>query len=254
MVETASNRRHLTARTHAEAYDLWARHFADPALMANRDARTTFIKLSRLAARLPLAPTASLLDVGPGDGTLFRIIAGRVARCCGVDPSAAAVSRLRHLHADLANVEFVAGTATAIPFADRTFDIVVVNSVLQSLSSTDEMRAAVRELVRVCKPGGVVFVGELPFQPELRKGVLSHLVRKLRESGAANLLRLLWSVYLKPVLRGEPILTYPATNLYFAADEFVALCETLGLTVEVSRHQELRRLSMTRNDYLLRIA
>jgi ubiquinone/menaquinone biosynthesis C-methylase UbiE len=254
MAETASFRRHLTARTHAEAYDLWARHFADPALMANRDARTTFVKLSRLAARLPLAPTASVLDVGPGDGTLFRILAHRVARCCGADPSAVAVSRLKQLHADLANVEFVIGTATALPFPAHTFDIVVVNSVLQSLSSTGEILDAMRELVRVCKPGGIVFVGELPFQPELSKGVLPHLARKLHESGAANLLRLLWNVYAKPVLRGEPVLSYPATNLFVPAEDFVAFCKSLGLAAEVTRHQELRRPSLTRNDYLLRVA
>ena len=68
----------------------------------------------------------------------------------------------------------------------------------------------------------------------------------------ANTVRLLWNVYAKPVLRGEPILTYPATNIFMAADEFVALCESLGFVVEVARHQELRHPSMTRNDYLLR--
>jgi hypothetical protein len=29
--------RKLSARSHREAYDLWATHFDDPALMANRD-------------------------------------------------------------------------------------------------------------------------------------------------------------------------------------------------------------------------
>jgi SAM-dependent methyltransferase len=176
-----------------------------------------------------------------------------VARCCGVDPSPAAVARLAKLHADLPNVAFVEGTASAVPFPDRTFDIVVINSVLQSLPSLDDIHAALRELVRVCKPGGTVFVGELPFQAERDKGILHHLARQARENGLANTARLLWTVYAKPALSGEPILTYPATNIFIAEDDFVAFCRTLGLTVESMRHRELRRPSTTRNDYWLRV-
>lgn len=87
--------RKRVARSHAEAYDLWAREFVDPALMANRDAETTRRKLERVAAGLPLEATTRVLDVGPGDGALFRHVAGRVAACCGVDPSDAAVAKLR---------------------------------------------------------------------------------------------------------------------------------------------------------------
>jgi SAM-dependent methyltransferase len=244
--------RRLSAKDHSEAYHLWAKHFADPALMANRDATTTLRKLTRVAEQLPIERDSVVLDVGPGDGALFRILSGRVARCCGVDPSPAAVDKLTKLHADLKNIEFVAGAADAIPYPDATFDIVVINSVLHMLPSRDDLQSSVRELVRVCKPGGAIFVGELPFRSELGRGVLPHIARKVREFGAGNFLRLIWNVYAKPVLRGEPILTYPATNLFVPEDEFIAFCEGLGLAVQVTRHQELRRPSLTRNDYLLR--
>ena len=72
--------RRLVARDHQQAYDFWATHFDDPALMANRDSETTRRKLEAVAAGLPLAPETELLDVGPGDGTLFRLVSGRVRR------------------------------------------------------------------------------------------------------------------------------------------------------------------------------
>ncbi len=97
---------------------MWAEHFEDPALMANRDAQTTRRKLERVAARLPLTQSSSVLDVGPGDGALFRLIAGRVSRCCGVDPSEHAVTRLRALFRDVSDVEFVLGTANAALVTD----------------------------------------------------------------------------------------------------------------------------------------
>ena len=86
--------RRLVARSHREAYDLLATHYEDPALMANRDAETTRLKIARLAEQLPLTPEARVLDVGPGDGALFHLIGPRVASCLGVDPSANAVARL----------------------------------------------------------------------------------------------------------------------------------------------------------------
>ena len=102
------------ARDHREAYDLWATHFDDPALMANRDARTTLRKLEKLARQLPLEHGSRVLDVGPGDGALFRIIAARVRRCQGVDPSVNAVAKLNALFRDAPNVEFTVGSAEMV--------------------------------------------------------------------------------------------------------------------------------------------
>jgi ubiquinone/menaquinone biosynthesis C-methylase UbiE len=243
--------RRLVASDHREAYDLWAKHFEDPALMANRDADTTRRKLSQMVSQLPLGPHARVLDVGPGDGTFFRLVAKRVRQCCGVDPSANAVSKLASLFQGATNVEFKVGSAEEIPYADHRFDVVVINSVLQILPSKGAVEQALSELVRVCAPGGGVFVGELPFRAELSNGILVHMGRKLREFGVRAFSRTIYSTYIRPVLRGEPLVLYPATNLYVSQAEFESMCRSLGLIVSCRRHQELRRPSETRNDYLL---
>jgi ubiquinone/menaquinone biosynthesis C-methylase UbiE len=245
--------RKLVARDHQQAYDFWATHFDDPALMANRDAETTRRKLEALVRQLPWSSETELLDVGPGDGTLFRLVSGRVRRCCGVDPSQAAVEKLRRSFQGVANVEFTIGSMDSIPYPDASFDIVVINSVLQMLPGVAAARRALAELVRVCRPGGLVFVGELPFRSELDRGVLVHLARKLGDFGARNLMRTLYHVYARPLLRREPMVVYPASNLHIPQAEFEAICATLGLRVECRRHQELRRPSSTRNDYWLRL-
>jgi ubiquinone/menaquinone biosynthesis C-methylase UbiE len=245
--------RKLVARDHREAYDLWATHFDDPALMANRDAETTRRKLENLAGQLPLAPGSRVLDVGPGDGALFRIIAGRVSCCCGVDPSTHAIGRLRELFRDVPNVEFAVGSANEIPYGDDEFDVVVINSVLHILPSAKAIEKSLAELVRVCRPTGVVFVGELPFRSELGRGVLVHMARKLREFGVRAFFRSLYCIYARPFLRGGPVVLYPARNLCVSRDQFEGMCRPLGVSVECRRHRELRRPSTTRNDYLLRL-
>ena len=230
----------LIARDHREAYDFWATHFDDAALMANRDAETTRRKIENVARQLPLEQGSQVLDVGPGDGALFRIIAGRVRRCCGVDPSVNAVARLTSLFRNAPNVEFAVGSADALPYRDAEFDVVVINSVLQCLPSAADVETSLAELVRVCTPGGAVFVGELPFRSELRRGVLVHMARKFREYGPRAFLRLIYHVYIRPLLRGEPVVLYPASNLHFPEAEFEAMCRRLGVGVECRRHHELR--------------
>ena len=243
----------LVAKDHREAYHLWATHFDDPALMANRDAATTRRKIERVAQQLPLEADSRVLDVGPGDGALFRVIGGRVRRCCGVDPSESAVEKLTSMFREAPNVEFAIGSADALPYGDAEFDVVVINSVLHCLPSAAEVEASLAELVRVCAPEGAIFVGEMPFRSELGHGVLVHMARKLREFGLRAYLRLLYHVYVRPLLRREPVVLYPASNLHFPQAEFEAVCRRLGAEVECRRHHELRRPSLTRNDYLLRL-
>ena len=247
----SAKRKRLDAVDHEQAYDLWAKHFNDPNLLTNRDAEATHFKMARIVDRLPLNPAARVLDVGPGDGTLFRLIAPQVSSCIGIDPSSAALEKLQMLHADVPNVEFVMGRSTKIPYEDQSFDVVVINSVLHMLNSHNDMVASMEELTRVTRSEGVIFVGELPFRPELEKGILTHLARKCYEYGVWGLLRLLFTVYVKPVMRGEPIVTYPTGNLFFSECAFNSLCVRLGLEVQMWRHQEVRRPSLTRNDYLL---
>ena len=244
--------RRLVARSHREAYDLLAIHYEDPALMANRDAETTRLKIARLAEQLPLTPEARVLDVGPGDGALFHLIGPRVASCLGVDPSANAVARLTEMFRDVPGVEFAVGASDRIDAPDATFDLVVVNSVLHVLPSVKDVERSLAELVRVCRPGGLLFVGELPFRSELGRGVLAHITRKLWEYGPRAYLRLMYHVYARPVLCGEPALLFPINNLHVPEDEFRAMCVPLDMTAECRRHRELRRPSLTRNDYLLK--
>jgi ubiquinone/menaquinone biosynthesis C-methylase UbiE len=170
-----------------------------------------------------------------------------------VDPSANAVARLTALFQDTPNVEFAVGTADSLPYGDDEFDVVVINSVLHCLPTAADVATSLAELVRVCAPGGVVFVGEMPFRSELGRGVLPHMARKLREYGPRAFFRLLYHVYAKPFLRREPVVLYPASNLCFPEAEFQGMCRRLDVSVECRRHQELRRSSSTRNDYLLRL-
>jgi ubiquinone/menaquinone biosynthesis C-methylase UbiE len=104
-----------------------------------------------------LAPGIQLLDVGCGPGTITLDFAGRVApgRVLGIDASESVIELARAEQAErrIGNVEFRTADVYALDLDDNTFDVVHAHQVLQHLA---DPVAALREMRRVCKPGGVV--------------------------------------------------------------------------------------------------
>jgi SAM-dependent methyltransferase len=104
-----------------------------------------------------LRPGHSLLDVGCGAGTITAGLAALVApgRVTAIDASSAAVEETRQVVSGrgIGNVDCAAADAYATGFADGSFDVVHAHQVLQHLA--DPVRA-LREMRRVCKPGGIV--------------------------------------------------------------------------------------------------
>lgn len=110
-----------------------------------------------------LEPGMGLLDVGCGPGNLTSDLARRVApgRVVGVDRAEAVLEEARAATSGLAGVEIVAGDIYALDFADGTFDVVHGHQVLQHL--TDPVAALV-EMGRVCRSGGVVAVRDADYR------------------------------------------------------------------------------------------
>ncbi|MCI2239279.1 methyltransferase domain-containing protein [Paenibacillus sp. TRM 82003] len=110
-----------------------------------------------------LRPGLSLLDVGCGVGTLTADLAAHVApgRVVGVDSSAEVLHAAREAaDARGAAVELRTADAHALPFADGEFDVVHAHQVLQHLP---DPVAALREVRRVCRPGGTVAVRDADY-------------------------------------------------------------------------------------------
>jgi ubiquinone/menaquinone biosynthesis C-methylase UbiE len=96
-----------------------------------------------------------VLDVGCGPGTITTDFAARVApgTVVGIDRSAQVVDQARTRTEQVSNVRFEVGDVYALAYPDDSFDVVHAHQVLQHLS---DPVAALREMGRVCKPGGLV--------------------------------------------------------------------------------------------------
>lgn len=143
----------------------------------------------RAAFLLPhLRPGMRLLDCGCGPGSITCGLAQAIAPgdAIGLDLSPSQVARARALAAALGvtNLHVLVGDAYRLPFADASFDVVFAHNVLEHLR---DPLAALREMRRVLRPGGLVAIrdpdyGSLiwaPSTPLLDKA--SRLLLRLRE-------------------------------------------------------------------------
>ncbi|MBS2538364.1 methyltransferase domain-containing protein [Catenulispora sp. NF23] len=104
-----------------------------------------------------LSPGQSVLDVGCGPGTITADLADRVAggTVTAVEITAEALKLAQDEAArrGTENVRFAVADVHALDFPDDSFDVVHAHQVLQHVA---DPVLALKEMRRVCKPGGVV--------------------------------------------------------------------------------------------------
>lgn len=147
-------------RTHAEAvqdrfdsqahaYLTSAIHAAGPDLQAARE---------RVAQSL--TPRARILDVGTGAGHLSFALAPTAEHVVALDPSPGMLATVRQAAAErgLPQIETCEASATALPFAAASFDLVCTR---YSAHHWLDLPGALGEMHRVLKPEGFILVIDL---------------------------------------------------------------------------------------------
>jgi ubiquinone/menaquinone biosynthesis C-methylase UbiE len=157
----------LNAQTHVNEYfqvnashwnDIYAGDDVDVWSQVHRDRHLMAISW---VDNLKLPKDARVLEVGCGSGRFAVDLARRGLRVVAIDPAAAMVEQAR-THAEQAGfgadrLTVTLGDASALAFADQTFDLIVALGVLPWLEDPTQ---AVREMARVTRPCGYVLVTE----------------------------------------------------------------------------------------------
>ncbi len=109
----------------------------------------------------------SILDLGSGTGRFTAVLAERFnATVVGVEPSEKMRRQAEaNANAQHQRVTYIAGSAEKIPCQDASFDTVFCSMVVHHFLSIPD---ACRELFRVLRPGGIVFV-----RTDLKEGIES---------------------------------------------------------------------------------
>src|SRR5215472_7330672 len=119
-------------------------------LLINRSMRQKNLAVDR--ARIIPAAEGRVLEIGIGSGLNLPFYSRNVVRVIGLEPSPRLLAMARRVErTGNGSVEFIEGSAEAIPLQDASVDTVVTTWTLCSIP--DALRA-LRDMRRVLRPGG----------------------------------------------------------------------------------------------------
>jgi SAM-dependent methyltransferase len=164
----------------------------------------------RLVMALALSGNERVLDAGCGLGLALIGCAKKLTtgKAIGIDLWAAKDISNNNPEATRANaaaegvadrVEVETGDITRLPFPDASFDVVVSMTVIHNIPSRDARDQALRELVRVLKPGGRIAIFDL-LHASRYTAVLQEAGMKVRDLGYD----LLWFMPGRSLLAQKP--------------------------------------------------
>ena len=131
-----------------------------------------------IAEQLKNVPYEKLLDVGCGTGYLIELLSGqRRAQFIGLDLSEEMIKAAKAKN--IADADFMTGTANNLPFADNTFDIVTCS---QSFHHYPYQEQAMQEAWRVLKKDGLYVLSDTGIGG-IGAWIDNHILFKLMKSG-----------------------------------------------------------------------
>ncbi len=117
-----------------------------------------------------------VLEVGCGTGVLFEEYPAET-EVCAIEPDADFLPlAATNAQAATANISVVRGDAQSLPFADACFDGVVLHLVICSVNDPEK---GLREVMRVLRHGGVIYVYEHVLAKSVAFRALQHVTSPL---------------------------------------------------------------------------
>ncbi len=115
----------------------------------------------QIADLIRYQPGEKVLDVGCGTGSLTLVAKERVGRAGsvhGIDPAPRQIERARAKTARRGlPIDFQLGVIEKLPFPDQTFDVAQSTFAIDHVPA-DLQRQGLKEIARVLKPGGRLFI------------------------------------------------------------------------------------------------
>jgi len=110
-------------------------------------------KIRRILARERSLKGLDLLEIGAGSG----VISSYFADIVGSDGTVSAVDLVDE-RVDCKGYDFTLVNDAGLPYADRSFDIVISNHVIEHVGGRNEQMVHLAEIARVLRPTGIAYL------------------------------------------------------------------------------------------------
>jgi ubiquinone/menaquinone biosynthesis C-methylase UbiE len=137
-------------------------------------------RIERLVNAINPASDARALEIATGPGHVALALAARCREVIGVDITDAplAIAERSRTERALANVRFQRADAERLPFADGEFDVVLCRFAFHHF---EDPMLPLREMTRVCRPGGRVAVEDLAASEIAQRAEFYNRFERLRD-------------------------------------------------------------------------
>ena len=234
---------------------------------ANFSECTRFV-LQQAIDVLDIQPEDVVVDVGCGDGWLLSQLDARISKGIGTAASNEEADRLMKAYSGRRNISFIQALANNLPLASQSATKVVCNSVFHFLHERSILLGAMDELIRIARPGALIFVGEVLDKDEQRSlkgngfrafcGRLAYLFKGNGGVSRFHLAERGWSFLRALFVRSSLFIVHPKKTICIESNllikyakqrdvELIFMRRHIGLN-EMAKQEESR----TRVDYLFR--
>jgi ubiquinone/menaquinone biosynthesis C-methylase UbiE len=194
------------------------------------------------------APDARALEIATGPGHVAMALAERCREVVGIDLTDAplAIAERTRQQRAIVNVHFQRADAEHLPFANAEFDIVLCRFALHHF---EDPAIPLREMTRVCRPGGRVAVEDLAASELAERADFYNRFERLRDTSHTRALSMSDLLRLFGAHRLEVETLYTA-DLVQPLEEWLANAQTspdrAALVREMFARDEQQDLSGTR--------
>ncbi len=159
-------------RITKEQFTRQAIPFANAAIVKSDDLLGKIVRMAEVTAE------DTTLDVACGPGLLVCGFAPLVCQAHGIDLTPAMLQEAVRLQGErrLRNVSWTEGDVTSLPYEDGSFSVVTCRFAFHHFS---EPLLVLREMLRVCKPGGRIVVADS--EPAADKAAAFNRMERLRD-------------------------------------------------------------------------
>jgi amino acid adenylation domain-containing protein len=206
--------------------------------------------VEHIVARILALQPQRVLEIGCGTGLLLARIAPHCDQYWGTDFSQAALRHVEQMKQSLPGLNHVkllhrpADNFEGI--VHETFDAVILNSVVQYFPTIHYLLHVLEGAVKVVKPGGFIFVGDVRSLPLLK--TLHTSVQVYKAAPALVLQQLVQQVH-QNMTREEELVIDP--DFFYALPQHLPEISQVG--IQLKRGRQPNELTRFRYDVLLRI-
>jgi ubiquinone/menaquinone biosynthesis C-methylase UbiE len=134
-------------------FDSWADSYAEGYSSGSPNSHYFSTRLAQVNALVDVPAGGKILDIGCGAGMMAELLCGRGLSFFGVDLSRKMLRACQNRVGHLDTCHLAVGRIEQLPYGDDCFDACICTGVLEYV---DDATTALREIVRVMKPNGIV--------------------------------------------------------------------------------------------------